>query len=103
MLWNHLKIAFRILQKQKLTAAINIIGLGIGLSFFLLLIAYVRDALTFEQFHKSSGQTYILTSEFRDRFLGGIHYFLETYPEMNADFQHDSLADRPDRSPELAR
>ena len=31
MLWNHVKTAFRILRKQKLTAALNIIGLGIGL------------------------------------------------------------------------
>ncbi|MFA9454832.1 MAG: ABC transporter permease [Candidatus Aminicenantaceae bacterium] len=43
MLWNHIKTAFRILRKQKLTAAINILGLGIGLSFFILLVAYVWD------------------------------------------------------------
>ena len=34
---DHFKLAFRILRKQKLTSWINIFGLGLGLSFFLLL------------------------------------------------------------------
>ncbi|HUU52628.1 MAG TPA: ABC transporter permease [Candidatus Heimdallarchaeota archaeon] len=76
MVWNHLKTAFRILRKQKLTAAINIIGLGIGLSFFILLVAYVRDDLTFDRFHEKADRTYILTSEFRDRFFGSAHHFI---------------------------
>ena len=73
---NHFKLAFRILKKQKLTSWINIFGLGIGLSFFLLLVAYVRDDLNFDRFHKNAERTYILTSEFRDRFLGGSHHFI---------------------------
>jgi putative ABC transport system permease protein len=76
MLWNHVKTAFRILRRQKLTAAINIVGLGIGLSFFVLLVAYVRDDLTFDRFHEKAERTYILTSEFRDRFVGGSHHFI---------------------------
>ena len=76
MVWNNIKTAFRVLQKQKLTAFINIIGLGIGLSFFILLVAYVRDDLTFDRFHEKADRTYILTSEFRDRFMGGSHHFI---------------------------
>ena len=76
MVWNHLKMAFRIIRKQRLTAAINIIGLGIGLSFFILLVAYVRDDLTFDRFHEKADRTYILTSEFRDRFFGSAHHFI---------------------------
>ncbi|MBN1272862.1 MAG: ABC transporter permease [Candidatus Aminicenantes bacterium] len=76
MIWIHLRTAFRLFQKQKLTAVINIIGLGIGLAFFSLLVSYVRDDLTFDKFHKKAAQTYILTSEFRDRFLCGVHHFI---------------------------
>jgi len=76
MVKNHLRMAFRILKKQKLTAVINIIGLGIGLSFFILLAAYVRDDLTFDRFHEKADQTYILMSEFRDRFIGCAHHFI---------------------------
>ncbi len=76
MLFNYVKTAFRIHRTKKLSAAINITGLGIGLSFFILLVAYVGDDLRFDRFHKNADQTYILTSEFRDRFLGGTHHFI---------------------------
>jgi putative ABC transport system permease protein len=87
MFWNHLKTAFRILRKQRLTAAINIVGLAIGLAFFALLVAFVRDELTFDRFHAKADRIYILTSEFRDRFLGGSHHFIaeileQEYPEV---------------------
>jgi len=84
MVWNHLKTAFRIIRKQKMTAAINITGLGIGLSFFVLLVAYVRDDLTFDRFHKKADETYILTNEFRDRFFGSVHHFIGEM--LEADF-----------------
>ncbi len=79
MFWSQLKTAIRILRKQRLTASINILGLGIGLSFFALLIAFVRDDLTFDRFHEKADLIYILTNEFRDRFIGGAHHFI---PEM---------------------
>jgi putative ABC transport system permease protein len=87
MFWNHLKTAIRILRKQKLSAVINIAGLAIGLAFFALLVAYVRDELTFDRFHAKADRTYILTSEFRDRFIGGSHHFIAEmleleYPEV---------------------
>ena len=76
MLWNHIKTAFRVLRKQKLSSLINIAGLGIGLAFFILLVAYVRDELSFDRFHKKGDRTYILTSEFRGHFVGGSHHFI---------------------------
>lgn len=87
MLWIQFKTAFRILKKQKLTAAINIAGLGLGLAFFALLITYVHDDLSFDRFHEKSDHLYILTSEFRDRFLGGVHHFIagmleKEFPEV---------------------
>lgn len=89
MLKNLLKTAFRILRKQKLTSAINIVGLGIGLAFFSLLVAYVRDDLTFDRFHKKANHIYILTSEFRDRFLGSVHHFIAEM--LEADFPEVAL------------
>jgi putative ABC transport system permease protein len=87
MFRNNLKTAFRILRKQRLTAVINIAGLAIGLAFFALLVAYIRDDLTFDRFHAKADRTYILTSEFRDRFIGGSHHFVaemleREYPEV---------------------
>lgn len=87
MFWNHIKTALRILRKHKLSTAINIFGLGIGIAFFTLLVAYVRDELTFDRFHQKVDRTYILTSEFRDRFIGSVHHFIAEmleaeYPEV---------------------
>jgi putative ABC transport system permease protein len=87
MFRNNLKTAFRILRRQRLTAIINIVGLAIGLAFFALLVAFVRDELTFDRFHAKADRIYILTSEFRDRFLGGSHHFIaemleQEYPEV---------------------
>jgi len=87
MFGTHLKMAFRILRTQRLSAVISILGLAIGLAFFALLVAYVRDELTFDRFHPKADRTYILTSEFRDRFLGASHHFVAEmleadYPEV---------------------
>ena len=87
MFQNHLKTAFSILRRQRLTAIINIVGLSIGLAFFALLVAFVRDELTFDRFHAKADRIYILTGEFRERFLGGSHHFIaemleQEYPEV---------------------
>jgi putative ABC transport system permease protein len=89
MFLSHLKTAIRILGKQRLTAVINILGLAIGLAFFALLVAYIRDDLSFDRFHAKADRTYILTSEFKDRFIGGAHHFVaeileREYPEVRA-------------------
>lgn len=87
MFRNNLKTAIRILGKQRLSAVINLAGLAIGLAFFALLVAYIRDDLTFDRFHAKADRTYILTSEFRGRFIGGSHHFVaemleREYPEV---------------------
>lgn len=87
MLWNHLKTAVRVFRKHRLTAVIDMTGLAVGLAFFALLVAYVRDELAFDRFHVKADRIYILTSEFRDRFVGGSHHFVaemleREYPEV---------------------
>ncbi len=71
-----LLFAFRRVRRLQLTSTINIAGLAIGLAFFALLVAFIRDELTFDLFHEKSDQIYILTSEFRDHFVGGSHHFI---------------------------
>lgn len=87
MLGTYLRTAFRILKKQRPSAAISVAGLAIGLAFFALLAAYVRDELTFDRFHAKADRTYVLTVEFRDRFVGASHHFVAgmleaDYPEV---------------------
>lgn len=87
MFGTYLRTAFRNLKKQRPSAAISVVGLAIGLAFFALLAAYVRDDLTFDRFHAKADRTYVLTTEFRDRFAGVSHHFVAgmleaDYPEV---------------------
>ncbi|MDY6801544.1 MAG: FtsX-like permease family protein [Bacteroidota bacterium] len=51
MLKNYLKTAFRNLFRNKFYALINIIGLSVGLAVSLLIIFYINNELSFDQFH----------------------------------------------------
>ena len=50
MLRNYLTIAWRNLIKQKLYSAINVLGLTVGLSCFLLIFVYLQDEFTADRF-----------------------------------------------------
>jgi putative ABC transport system permease protein len=58
MLRNYFKIAWRNLMKNKTFSFINIFGLTIGLTSFLLIALYVFDELTFDKFHKNADRIY---------------------------------------------
>ncbi len=61
MLKNHLKIAFRNIQKQKFYASINILGLSIGIAASLLIIVYILDEFSYDQFHTKADNIYRVT------------------------------------------
>ena len=87
MFWNDLKSACRNLRKRKFAALVNGIGLAIGVAFFILLAAYIRDETTYDRFHPRADRIYLVTNEFRDRFYGGTPHFLGEmlkagYPEV---------------------
>ncbi|MFY0592104.1 ABC transporter permease [Roseivirga sp.] len=54
MLKNYIKIAFRSLRRNSGYAIINIIGLAIGITGATLLLTYVKDEATYDQFHSRS-------------------------------------------------
>ncbi len=58
MLKNYLKIAFRNLLKSKAFSLINIAGLAIGLSGFILLSLYIRQELSFDDFNTKADRIY---------------------------------------------
>ena len=51
MLTNYIKIAFRSLLKFKGFTTINLFGLALGLTAGILIMVYVLDELSFDQFH----------------------------------------------------
>jgi putative ABC transport system permease protein len=58
MIKNYFKIAFRNLIKNKVFSFINIFGLTIGLTSFLLIALYLFDEFTFDSFHKNANNIY---------------------------------------------
>ncbi len=51
MFHNYIKIAVRSLFKTKTVSMINLVGLAIGISSFIMMIAYVFEELSYDNFH----------------------------------------------------
>jgi putative ABC transport system permease protein len=64
MLVNYLKIAFRSLLKFKGYASINLVGLALGLATGILIMLYVLDELSFDQFHTKGNRLYRVNTTF---------------------------------------
>jgi len=58
MFKNYLKIAWRNLYQNKLYTFINIFGLAVGIACCTLLLLYVQDELTFDNFHENKERIY---------------------------------------------
>jgi putative ABC transport system permease protein len=58
MLTTYLKVALRHLTRSKIFTLINIIGLAIGISAFLLIAYYISFQLSFDQFHSNKDYIY---------------------------------------------
>lgn len=64
MLSNYLKIAFRSLMRFKGYAFINLFGLALGLTAGILIMVFVLDELSFDQFHTKRDRIYRANTAF---------------------------------------
>jgi len=55
---NYLKAGFRHLMKQKLFSAINVVGLALGVASCLVIMLFVRDELSYDQFWPEADSVY---------------------------------------------
>ena len=58
MIRNNLKIATRVMWRDKFNSSINLIGLAVGVACFLLMGFYVQRELSFDQFHSKKDRIY---------------------------------------------
>ncbi|MBD3415244.1 MAG: FtsX-like permease family protein [Candidatus Aminicenantes bacterium] len=58
MIKNYLLMAFRNLKKYKVYSFINILGLAVGLSAFILILLYLQFELSYDKFHQDADQIY---------------------------------------------
>ncbi|SDZ93702.1 putative ABC transport system permease protein [Arachidicoccus rhizosphaerae] len=63
MFKHYLKVAWRNLKRAKIFAFINILGLSIGLTCSILILLFVKDELSFDQFHEKGQQIYRVTEK----------------------------------------
>lgn len=64
MLVNYIKIAVRSLLKFKGYTAINLLGLSLGLAAGILIIIYVMDELSYDNFHTKADRIYRVETSF---------------------------------------
>ncbi len=69
MLKNYFKIAWRNILRNKVFSFINIAGLAIGLSCFLLIALYVLDEISFDRYNEKGENIYRINADIR--FGGG--------------------------------
>jgi len=79
MIKNYFKTSFRTLWKNKGFSAINIIGLATGIATCLLIILYVLDELSYDEFNTKATRTYRVNNEVK---FGNNHVDLAQAPPM---------------------
>ncbi len=60
MFKNYVKIAIRNIQKHKAFSTINILGLAMGMACCFLILLWVQDELSYDNFHKNADNLYRL-------------------------------------------
>ena len=66
MFKNYFKVAFRNLVKNKRYTFLNITGLAIGIACCLLIVFYVLDELSYDQFHQDAHRIYRINTYWGD-------------------------------------
>lgn len=83
MLRNHLKMMLRNMRKHSLHTIINITGLSIGLSCFIVIALYVRHELSYDKMFAGSESIYRVTNS--STVGGNNNHIPTTYPNVGPD------------------
>ena len=82
MIKNYLKIAFRNLLKYKFTSFINLFGLSIGFTCCLLILIFITNELSFDQYNHNAAR---IRKAFQDATLAGdapaLRALVAAYPD----------------------
>ena len=89
MLKNYLLTTWRSISKRKGFTLLNILGLSIGLAASLLILQYVKDELSYDDFHEHGQDIYrVQYDRYRDRDLifQCASVFNKVGPALKADY-----------------
>ncbi len=95
MIKNYLKIAIRTLLKQKSYAAINIVGLAIGLASCLLIFMYITHERSYDNFYPDVDRMYRVANGERGRFTPALlaSTMIKDYPQIESATKLNGLGD----------
>ncbi|EAZ79662.1 ABC transporter permease [Algoriphagus machipongonensis] len=86
MLKNYFKIAWRVLKKNRLYTGLNIIGLTLGISGFLMISLFVQDELSYDQHFPDSESIFRISSHYGNFKTGG---YATAPPALGPRIQED--------------
>ncbi len=89
MIKNYLKIAFRVIKKNKGYSFINITGLAVGIACCVLILLWVQDELSFDRFHKNHKLIYRTSLNIKGQWTSSSPWALapilkREYPEIQS-------------------
>jgi len=87
MLKNYLKVAFRNLWKNKGFSFINIAGLAIGMASAILILLWMQNEISYDDFHAKRDRIYEVWN--RATFSGALHCWNTTPKVLAAAMQRD--------------
>lgn len=70
MLKNYIKSSLRNIKKHKWYSLINVAGLTIGMTCFILIFLYVRYEFSYDRFHKNANNIYRVLVQTRETYRG---------------------------------
>ena len=79
MFTNYFKIAWRNIKKQKGYSFLNIFGLAVGMTCCILLLLWVRDELSYDNFHENRENIYRIIRHVRAENMDN-HYVIMPNP-----------------------
>ncbi|MCI0692797.1 ABC transporter permease [candidate division KSB1 bacterium] len=97
MFTNYLKITLRNLRHNKIYSFINIAGLAIGLACFILISNFVKNELSYDNFHEKAGRIYRAIGIHNRPGLGTVHNAVTPgplAPALKSDFPQIASAVR---------
>ncbi len=90
MLSNYFKIALRIILRNRLYACINIAGLAVGMTGFILIALYIQYELSYDTQHQKANQIYRVAQQQQGNVYRGTDLFTGSpaalAPTLKAEF-----------------
>lgn len=80
MLFNHFKIGFRFLKRNKVYSIINILGLAIGIAASLLIFLFIQYESGFDTYYQNSDRIFRVVTDVNSK--DGIEHYATTPPPL---------------------